>query len=81
MPLHVVTDRSPCWQACILKTFNEKGLPYVSALALQNCRDLLGLLHWNHAHGVRLFRRVIGAPLSCSQRGCPSPSSLLLLEF
>jgi UV DNA damage endonuclease len=29
------------------KTFNEKGLSYVSELALQNCRDLVTIVKWN----------------------------------
>ena len=29
------------------KTFNEKGLDYVSELALQNCRDLVTIIKWN----------------------------------
>mgnify|MGYP000716178447 CR=1 FL=1 len=29
------------------KTFNEKGLNYVSELALQNCRDLVNIVKWN----------------------------------
>ena len=28
----------------------------MSRLALQNCRDLLPLIEWNHRHGIRLFR-------------------------
>ncbi|KAG2451514.1 hypothetical protein HYH02_004112 [Chlamydomonas schloesseri] len=36
--------------------FTGKGLPHVSRLALANARDLLPLLRWNEAHGIRLFR-------------------------
>ncbi|KAG2488277.1 hypothetical protein HYH03_013127 [Edaphochlamys debaryana] len=38
------------------KGFDSKGLPHVSKLALANARDLLPLIHWNEAHGIRLFR-------------------------
>ena len=38
------------------KTFNEKGLDYVSELALQNCRDLVTIIKWNEEFGIRQFR-------------------------
>ena len=38
------------------KTFNEKGLDYVSELALQNCRDLVTIVKWNEENGIKLFR-------------------------
>lgn len=47
----------------IQKTFKEKGLPYVSQLALQNIQELKGIIKWNAEHGIRLFRCT--AWLSC----------------
>ncbi len=44
--------------------FQSKGLPFVSRLAAANARDLLAQIHWNEAHGIRLFR--------LSSGGCPS---------
>ena len=44
-------------RACIQKTFLEKGLDYVSELALENCRALAGIIQWNHEKGIRLFRQ------------------------
>ena len=38
------------------KTFNERGLPYVSELALQNVKDLVNIIKWNNEMGIRLFR-------------------------
>jgi len=38
------------------KTFNEKGLDYVSELALQNCKDLVTIVKWNETMGIKLFR-------------------------
>ena len=38
------------------KTFNERGLDYVSELALQNCRDLVTIVKWNEEMGIKLFR-------------------------
>jgi len=38
------------------KTYNEKGLDYVSELALQNCRDLVTIIKWNEEMGIKLFR-------------------------
>jgi len=51
MPKGVSTNRS-----CIRKTFNEKGLTYVSALALANVRDLIEVVKWNEQHGVKVYR-------------------------
>jgi UV DNA damage endonuclease len=41
---------------CIKRTYDAKGLPYISELALANCRDLAALVRWNHEHGIRFFR-------------------------
>ena len=38
----ITTNRS-----MIKRTFQAKGLPYASELALQNSRDLLSILKWN----------------------------------
>lgn len=38
------------------KTFKEKGLDYVSDLALQNVKDLMTIVQWNEAHNIKLFR-------------------------
>ena len=38
------------------KTFKERGLPYVSDLALQNVRDLVNIIKWNEEMGIKLFR-------------------------
>jgi len=38
------------------KTFNERGLDYVSELSLQNCRDLVTIIKWNEEMGIKLFR-------------------------
>ena len=40
----------------IKRTFTDKGLPYASELALQNCKDLLTILKWNKANGINFFR-------------------------
>lgn len=40
----------------IRRTFDAKGLPYASELALQNCRDLLKVLEWNERNGFPFFR-------------------------
>lgn len=45
-------------RGAILRTYNEKGLVYISQLALQNCKDLLPIVQWNHEHSIRLFRYV-----------------------
>lgn len=40
----------------VKKTFLEKGLSYVSELALKNVKDLEQIIHWNHANGIRMYR-------------------------
>lgn len=39
-----------------LKTFEEKGLAYVSELALQNVLDLKDVIQWNEDNGINFFR-------------------------
>ena len=38
------------------KTFQAKGLDYVSDLALLNVKDLKTIVEWNNENGIRLFR-------------------------
>jgi len=38
------------------KTFDSKGLDYVSELSLQNVKDLETHIHWNNEHNIKLFR-------------------------
>ncbi len=40
----------------IRRTFLEKGIRYASELILQNARDLLQIMEWNVAQGIRVFR-------------------------
>jgi len=40
----------------IKRTFQQKGLPYASELALQNCKDLIKILKWNHQNDIHFFR-------------------------
>jgi len=47
----ITTNRS-----MIKRTFQERGLSYASELALQNCRDLIKVLKWNHANDIHFFR-------------------------
>lgn len=39
-----------------LATFKQKGMTYVSQLALENVKALKAIIQWNHEHGVRFFR-------------------------
>ena len=50
------TQRITTNRSMIKRTFQEKGLPYASELALQNCTDLLKILEWNHQNDIRFFR-------------------------
>ena len=38
------------------KTFDTKGLDYVSELSLQNVEDLKTIIEWNNFKGIKLFR-------------------------
>lgn len=38
------------------KTYEEKGLEYVSELIEQNVSDLIKILQWNDKHNIRFFR-------------------------
>lgn len=37
-------------------TFKERGLAYVSQVALQNCTDLAKIIRWNEENGIKVFR-------------------------
>jgi UV DNA damage endonuclease len=43
-------------RAMIDRKFQQGGLQLASDIALANARDLLTILQWNEAHGIRLFR-------------------------
>ena len=40
----------------VKRTFNEKGLDYVSDLALLNAKDIIKILEWNRLNGINFFR-------------------------
>ena len=40
----------------VKKTFDERGLPYASSLALENVKDLFKVLEWNSQNGIRMYR-------------------------
>ncbi len=43
-------------RAMIKKTFEAKGLDYVSELALKNASDIIKILEWNRLNGIYFFR-------------------------
>lgn len=47
----ITTNRS-----MVKKTFNAKGLDYVSDLALLNAKDVIKILEWNRQNNIYLFR-------------------------
>jgi len=47
----VTTNRS-----MVKRTFNQKGLDYVSELALANAKDVLKILVWNKNNNIKFFR-------------------------
>lgn len=61
-------------------TFESKGLPAVSQLALANAKDLVPLIRWNHRHGIQFFRLSSGAWPPPSHRMCNSMCLSALLH-
>ena len=47
----VTTNRS-----MVKRTFESKGLNYVSELTLANAKDIIRILEWNRMNGIKLFR-------------------------
>ncbi len=43
-------------RSMIKRTFKSKGINYASELGLQNCKDLLEIIKWNHDNGFNFFR-------------------------
>ncbi len=43
-------------RSIILKTFETKGLGFLQERILQNLRDTLTMMDWNHQNGIHLFR-------------------------
>jgi len=43
-------------RAMVKKTFQTKGLDYVSELALKNASDIIKILEWNRMNGIHFFR-------------------------
>ena len=40
----------------VKKTFESKGLDYISELALLNAKDIIKILEWNRMNGIKFFR-------------------------
>ena len=40
----------------VKRTFEARGLEYVSEIAIQNLEDLLKILKWNQEHDIKLYR-------------------------
>ena len=40
----------------VKRTFESKGLDYVSELALLNAKDIIKILEWNRMNGIKFFR-------------------------
>ena len=48
MELQASKPKITCNRGMIRRTFDAKGLPYASELALQNVKDLSEIIKWNH---------------------------------
>lgn len=51
MGKHVTTNRT-----MMKRTFEARGLDYISELALLNSRDIIKILEWNRLNGINFFR-------------------------
>ena len=51
-----LTERIMMSRSCIRRTFDTKGLDYISELTLLNAQDLIKILQWNEEHGIKFFR-------------------------
>ena len=56
MTLSEQKERVTTNRGMVKKTFLERGLDYVSELALQNVKDLKTILEWNHSNSIRMYR-------------------------
>ena len=45
-----------CNKGMIKRTFNAKGVPYASELALKNVQALKKIIEWNGTHGIKVYR-------------------------
>jgi UV DNA damage endonuclease len=48
---HIMANRT-----CRLSTISENGIEYAMHLLKKNLEDLMKILQWNEAHGIRFFR-------------------------
>jgi UV DNA damage endonuclease len=42
--------------SCVKRTWLQKGLPHVSALALKNARNLVEIIKWNEQNDIKVYR-------------------------
>ena len=54
--LSLAKDKVSTNRGMVKRTFLDKGLEYVSELALQNVSDLLRILEWNSVNGISMYR-------------------------
>lgn len=45
-----------CSRGLILRTIEQKGINVLKERALLNCRDMITMIKWNAANGIRVFR-------------------------
>ncbi len=56
MTLQEMKPKVTCNRGMIKRTFQAKGVPYASSLALQNTSDLIKIIQWNADHNIEVFR-------------------------
>ena len=49
-------EKVQCNRGMIKRTFQAKGLPYASQLALSNVKSLKKVIEWNNKHNVKVYR-------------------------
>lgn len=49
-------EKVQCNRRMIKRTFDAKGLPYASELALKNVTGMKRVIEWNNEHGIKVYR-------------------------
>lgn len=50
------TEKVTCNRTMIKRTFQARGVPYASELALSNVKGLLRIIQWNNQHDISVYR-------------------------
>lgn len=56
--LQLRNQETPIWssRSMIVRTINEQGIDKLKEKIIQNLKDTIQLIHWNHHNGIKVFR-------------------------